>query len=104
MKNLNDLMDHILYQIFKITLNLFLKKHGEKTDTLSLRTYVNEKENRLAFRIKTRYYLKVLTPEMMKLFGSTKSMKTKDKNGEKCLLSSVLLVHCNIVNNEYKQN
>ena len=31
MKNLNYLMDHILYQLFKVILNIF-KKHGEKTD------------------------------------------------------------------------
>ena len=34
MKNLNYLMNHILYQIFKIFLNTFKKKNGEKTDTL----------------------------------------------------------------------
>ena len=34
MKNLNYLMDHMLYQMFKIILNISLKKHGEKTDKL----------------------------------------------------------------------
>ena len=34
------------------------------------------------FKIKTRYYLKLLTPEMMKLLGSSKSKIPKDKNGE----------------------
>ena len=33
-------------------------------------------------RIKTRYYLQILTPETAKLFWSTKSKKIKDKNGE----------------------
>ena len=36
MINLNYLMDHILYQIFKIILSIFLKKHEEKTDTSSI--------------------------------------------------------------------
>ena len=35
------------------------------------------------FKIKTRYYLELLTPEAMKLLGSTKSETTKKKNGEK---------------------
>ena len=34
------------------------------------------------FRIKTGYYLELLTPETMKLLGSTKIKITKDKNGE----------------------
>ena len=34
------------------------------------------------FQIKTRYYLQRLTPEMIKLFRSTKSQVSKDKNGE----------------------
>ena len=37
-------------------------------------------------KIKTRYYLELLTPKTMKLLGSTKSkkmkMKTKDENSE----------------------
>ena len=59
-----------------------LKKHGEKTDSPSIRIYVNKIENRITFKIKTVQYLKLLTPETMKLLGSTKSKMTKDKNGE----------------------
>ena len=43
---------------------------------------VNEIENRITFKIKTEYYLEVLTPETMKLLGSTKSKVTKTENGE----------------------
>ena len=71
MKNLNYLMDHILYQIFKIILNI-LKRHGEKTDNPSIRIYVNKIENKVKFKIKTGYYLEILTPETMKLLGSPK--------------------------------
>ena len=45
--------------------------------------------------------------EMMKLFGSTKSKITKDKNGESVPhleITEVLLLNCNIVNNDYQQN
>ena len=34
----------------------------------------------ITFRIKTGYYLELLTHEKMKLFGSTESEITKDKN------------------------
>ena len=56
--------------------------------------------------MKTGYYLKLLTLDTMKLLGSTKSKTTKAKNGENIPhldITEVLLVHCNIVNNDYKQ-
>ena len=43
--------------------------------------YVNKIENRITFKTKT-YYFELLTPETMKLLGSTKSKITKDENGE----------------------
>ena len=42
----------------------------------------------------------------MKLLGSTENRITEDKNGENVLhleLKEVVLVHCNIVNNDYQQ-
>ena len=39
-------------------------------------------ENRITFKIKNGYYLELLTPETMKLLGSTEGKITKDKNGE----------------------
>ena len=59
-----------------------LKKHGENIDNPSIRMYVNKIENRITFKIKTGYYLELLTAETMKLLGSTKNKITKDKNGE----------------------
>ena len=59
------------------------------------------------FKVKAGYYHKRLTPEPMKLLGSTKSEITKDKNGENfpnLETAEVILVHCNIVNNNYQQN
>ena len=52
MKSLNYLMDHILYQVFKITLNTSLKKHETVTGKPSMRVYVNKMENRITFKIK----------------------------------------------------
>ena len=42
-----------------------LQKHGEETDNVSLRIYINKIENRITFRIKTGYYLELLMPETM---------------------------------------
>ena len=39
-------------------------------------------ENRITTKIKTVYYLELLTCETMKLLGSTKRKISKDKNGE----------------------
>ena len=60
MKNLNYQMDHILYQIFKNILNVSLKKHKTVTDNPSIRIYINDIENRITFKVKTGYYLKLL--------------------------------------------
>ena len=57
------------------------KKHNEKIDTPSMKIYVNRIENRIAFKFKSEYYLELLTPEIMKLLGTTKK-KINDKNGE----------------------
>ena len=59
-----------------------LKKNGEKIDNPWIRIYVNKIENRTTFKIKTGYFLKSLTPETIKLFGSKKRKITKDKNNE----------------------
>ena len=43
----------------------------------------------------------------MKLLGSTENKITKDKNGEnvpKREIAEIVLVHCNIVNNDYLQD
>ena len=43
----------------------------------------------------------------MKLLGSTKNKITKDKNDENVHhleITEVILVHCNIVNNDYQQD
>ena len=43
----------------------------------------------------------------MKLLGSTESKITKDKNGENVLhldIPEVVLVHCNLVNNDYLED
>ena len=62
-----------------------LKKHGKKTASPSVRTYINKIENIITFKIKTGYYLRLLTPETMKLHRRTKNKITKDENGKSVL-------------------
>ena len=99
-------MHHALYQVFKIILNISLKNETI-TNNPSIIIYVNKKENRITFKIKTGYYLELLTPETMKLLGSTKSKITKDKIGENVRqleITEVVLVHCDIANNDYQHD
>ena len=49
-----------------------LKKHGGKTVNPSIKIYTNKMENRTTFKIKKLYYSEFVTPETMKLLGSTK--------------------------------
>ena len=69
--------------------------------------YVNKIENRVTFKIKRGHYLELLMAETMKLLGSTKSKINKDKNDENVPdieITEVVLIHCNIVNNDYQQD
>ena len=107
MINLNYQIVRILYQIFKIILRIFKKKHGEDIDEPSVQIYVNKIENRVTFKIKNGYSLDLLMPETMKLLGSTENKISKDKNGENVPhleITEIVLVHCDIVNNDYQQD
>ena len=96
--SVSDIQDYFEY---------ILKKHGEDIDKPSVQIYVNKIENRVTFKIKDGYSLELLTPETMKLLGSTENKITKDKNGENVPhleITEVVLVHCNIANNDYQQD
>ena len=59
------------------------------------------------FKIKKGCYLELVIPDTMKLIGSTKSKINKDENGENMShleIAEVVLVHCNIVKNDYQQD
>ena len=60
--SISDIQDYFEY---------ILKNHSENVDNTSIRIYVNKIENRITFKIKSGYYLELLTPEAMKLLGST---------------------------------
>ena len=104
--SVSDIQDYFEY---------ILKMHGEKINKdkdndknkPSVKIYINRVENRITFKIKNGYSLELLTKETMKLLGSTKNKITKDKNGENVPhleITEVVLVHCNIVNNDYQQD
>ena len=96
--SVSDIQDYFEY---------ILKKHSESVDKSSIRMYINRIENRITFKIKNGYYLELLTPETIKLLGSTESTITKDKNGENVRhleIVEFVLVHCNLVNNDYQQD
>ena len=85
--SVSDIQDYFEY---------ILKKHEEHIDKPSVQIYVNEIENRVTFK-----------KETMKLLGSTENKITKDKNGENVPhleITEVVLVHCNVINNDYRQD
>ena len=70
-----------------------------------MKIYSNKIKNEIVFRIKNSYKLELLTPETMKLLGSKKSIVDKDENSEnvpKLESVEVVLVHCNLVKNDYQ--
>ena len=80
-------------------------KHETLTENSSIQIYANKIKNRIIFMIKNGYKLELLTPETMKLLGSTRKVVDKDKNGEnipKLEIVEVVLVHCNLVKNDYQ--
>ena len=96
--SVSDIQDYFEY---------ILKKHSESVDNPSIRIYVNKIENRITFKIEHGYYLELLTPETMKLLGSAENKINKDKNSENVPhleIVEIVLVHCDLVNNDYQQN
>ena len=96
--SVSDIQDYFEYT---------LKKHRENTDKPSIQIYIYKIENRITFKIKNGYSLELLTKETIKLLGSTKNKIAKDENGENVPhleITEVVLVHCNMVNNDYQQD
>ena len=83
-------------------------KHGtvEKNEDSPILIYPDDVKNRLNFRIKTGYKLELLTKESQNLLGNGPVID-KDKNSKNVpQLDQVeyVLLHCNIVQNDYLQN
>ena len=68
--SVSDIQDYFEY---------ILKKYSENVDNPPNGIYVNRIENRITFKIKSGYYLELVTPETMKLLGSAESKINKVK-------------------------
>ena len=88
----SDIQDYFEY---------IIKKHETIVDNHLIQIYT-----RNVFKIKTGYKLEVLSPEIMKLLGSTKKDVNKNKDWEDVPQLDpveVILMHSNLVNNNYLQ-
>ena len=77
-----------------------IKKHEILTEDMLIEIYPNKIRNRIVSKIKTGYRLELLTPETMRLLGSTKKVVDEDKNREivpRLESVEIVLVHCNLV-------
>ena len=95
------------YSIAKIQdyLEFVIKKYENLTENAPVQIYSIKMKNRIVYKIKTGYKVELLTPEKMKLLGSIKEKVHKDKDGEnvpKLESVEVVLVHCNLVKNDYQ--
>ena len=82
-----------------------IKKHEIFTENPPIQIYPNKIKNIIVFKIKNWFKLELLTLETMKLLGSTKKDVDADKNSENVPKSEsleVVLVHCNLVKNDYQ--
>ena len=83
-----------------------IKKHKTIADNPPIHIYVNKINNRIVFKKKTGYKLKLLSEETQRLLDST-----KQHNGENCSNDNVpnlesvevVLMHYNTVKNCYQQ-
>ena len=94
--SISDIQDYIEF---------IIKKHENLTKNLPVQIYPNKTKSRIVFKIKTNCKLGFLTPKTMKLFGSSKKEVGKAKDGEnvpKLESVEVVLVHCNLVKNNYQ--
>ena len=104
----NDILDlpDSFYSISDIQdyFEFIIKKHETLSKNPPTQIYPNKIKNRIVFKIKNGYKLELLTPETIKLFGSTKKDVDSDKDSENVpKLESVefVLVHCNLVKNDH---
>ena len=87
-----DIHDYFEYMI---------KKHENIADNPPVQIYMNKIKNRIVFKIKAVYKLE------LQLLGSSKKDIKNNKDGEiatKLKTVEVVLVHCNLVNNNYQQS
>ena len=97
--NIQQIQDYFEY---------IIKKHETITsdENSSILIYPNKIKNRVVFKIKTGYKLEVLSNQTMALLGDGPIID-KNKDGDNLpQIEQVhsVLVHCNVVQNNYQQN
>ena len=83
---------------------IYHQKHEKLTTVPPIHVYSNRIFNRLVLKTKDGYKLELRTPEGIGLFGSTKKLIDKTKNGEKIPsleVAEVVLVQCNLADDPY---
>ena len=84
-----------------------LKKHSEYFDNPSIKIYVIKFKIELHLKLKMDIILSFQHLELSELLGSTKSKRTKEENDENVPhleIVELVLVHCNLVNNDCQQD
>ena len=97
------------YWIFDIQdyFEFIIKKHETLTENAPIQIYLNKIKNIIVFKINSGSKLELVTPETMKLLGSTQKDADSDKNSEnvpKLESIEVVLVHCNLAKNDYQHS
>ena len=92
--SVSDIQDYFL--------SIFWK--NEKIDNSSIKIFVNKMENRITLKIKSGLNIELLTPETMKLLGSTENKDKYGANVPHLEINEVVLVHCNIFNKDFHQD
>ena len=93
----SDIQDYIEY---------IIKKDEALTTICPIRVYINIIKNRLVFKIRDGYRLKLQTPETVKVFDSTKKLMDTTKNWGKVPsleVAEVVLVQCSLADNQHQQ-
>ena len=82
------------------------KKEESLTANPPNHVYINRINNRSVFKTKDEYKLELQTPKTMKKFGITKIFIEETENGKNVpnlAVVKVVLVQCNLVDNQYQQ-
>ena len=81
-KKANDNIMNSIKQSYKKKMDTIFMNYIYETvtDNLPIRIYVNKIENVITFKFKLGYYLELLTPQLVNLFGSDRNKMTKNKN------------------------
>ena len=93
-------MDLIL--ILQDYLEYIIKINQTIMDNHPIKIYVTKIENSITSKIKTGYYLELLTLEIMKLLKSTERKITNNECCENVAyleITEAVIIHCNVINN-----